>query len=156
MERQWHSTPVLLPGESQGRGTLVGCHLWGRTESDLAAAMPLITPDNCPCSEFYFAINSATPVFFWIELICHIFFNPLNPYESLYLKCFYFKQQVILIFWSTLTICFQIAVFRPCISKVISDIVSLISNFLNCFPFVFLTSFYVLFGFNWAFYMITF
>ena len=27
-------TPVFLPGESQGRGSLLGCHLWGRTESD--------------------------------------------------------------------------------------------------------------------------
>ena len=27
-------TPVFLPGESQGRQSLVGCHLWGRTESD--------------------------------------------------------------------------------------------------------------------------
>ena len=27
-------TPVLLPGESQGLGSLVGCPLWGRTESD--------------------------------------------------------------------------------------------------------------------------
>ena len=32
--RQWHPTPVLLPGESHGRGSLVGCHLWDRTESD--------------------------------------------------------------------------------------------------------------------------
>ena len=32
--RQWHPTPVFLPGESHGRGSLVGCHLWGRTESD--------------------------------------------------------------------------------------------------------------------------
>ena len=32
--RQWHPTPVFLPEESQGRGSLVGCHLWGRTESD--------------------------------------------------------------------------------------------------------------------------
>ena len=32
--RQWHPTPVFLPGESQGRGSLVGCRLWGRTESD--------------------------------------------------------------------------------------------------------------------------
>ena len=31
---QWHPTPVFLPGESQGRGSLVGCRLWGRTESD--------------------------------------------------------------------------------------------------------------------------
>ena len=33
-DSQWHPTPVLLPGESQGQGSLVGCHLWGRTESD--------------------------------------------------------------------------------------------------------------------------
>ena len=31
-------TPVLLPGESQGQGSLVGCHLWGRTESDVTEA----------------------------------------------------------------------------------------------------------------------
>ena len=27
-------TPVFLPGESQGQGSLVGCHLWDHTESD--------------------------------------------------------------------------------------------------------------------------
>ena len=32
--RKWQPTPVFFPGESQGRGSLVGCHLWGRTESD--------------------------------------------------------------------------------------------------------------------------
>ena len=32
--RQWQPTPVFLPGESQGRGSLVGCRLWGRTELD--------------------------------------------------------------------------------------------------------------------------
>ena len=32
--RQWHPTPVLLPGKSHGRRSLVGCPLWGRTESD--------------------------------------------------------------------------------------------------------------------------
>ena len=36
--RQWHPTPVLLPGESQGQGSLVGCCLWGRTESDTTEA----------------------------------------------------------------------------------------------------------------------
>ena len=36
--RQWQPTPVFLPGESQGRGSLVGCRLWGRTESDTTAA----------------------------------------------------------------------------------------------------------------------
>ena len=32
--RQWHSTPVLLPGKSQGRRSLVGCSPWGLEESD--------------------------------------------------------------------------------------------------------------------------
>ena len=32
--RKWQPTPVFLPGESQGWGILVGCCLWGRTESD--------------------------------------------------------------------------------------------------------------------------
>ena len=32
--RKWQPTPVFLPGESQGWGSLIGCRLWGRTESD--------------------------------------------------------------------------------------------------------------------------
>ena len=32
--RKWQPTPVFLPAESQGWGSLVGCRLWGRTESD--------------------------------------------------------------------------------------------------------------------------
>ena len=36
--RKWQPTPVFLPGESQGRGSLVGCPLWGRTESDTTDA----------------------------------------------------------------------------------------------------------------------
>ena len=34
-KRKWQPTPVFLPGESQGWGSLVGCRLWGRTESDM-------------------------------------------------------------------------------------------------------------------------
>ena len=36
--RQWQPTPVFLPGESQGWGSLLGCRLWGRTESDTTEA----------------------------------------------------------------------------------------------------------------------
>ena len=36
--RKWQPTPVFLPGESQGRRSLLGCHLWGRTESDTTEA----------------------------------------------------------------------------------------------------------------------
>ena len=32
--RKWQPAPVLMPGESQGRGSLVGCSPWGHEESD--------------------------------------------------------------------------------------------------------------------------
>ena len=36
--RKRQATPVFLPGESHGWGSLVGCHLWGHTESDMTEA----------------------------------------------------------------------------------------------------------------------
>ena len=36
--RKWQPTPVFLPGESPGWGSLVGCRLWNRTESDTTEA----------------------------------------------------------------------------------------------------------------------
>ena len=33
--RQWHPTPVLLPGKSHGQRNLVGCCPWGCEESDM-------------------------------------------------------------------------------------------------------------------------
>ena len=36
--RKWQPTPVFLPRESQGRQSLVGCRLWGCTESDMTEA----------------------------------------------------------------------------------------------------------------------
>ena len=45
--RKWQPTPVVLPGESQGRGSLVVCRLWSRRVghdwSDLAAAAAAYT-----------------------------------------------------------------------------------------------------------------
>ena len=38
LEKEMATHPVFLPGESQGWGSLVGCHLWGRTESDMTEA----------------------------------------------------------------------------------------------------------------------
>ena len=36
--RKWQPTPVFLPGESQGWGSLVGCRLWGCTQLDTTEA----------------------------------------------------------------------------------------------------------------------
>ena len=44
--RKWQLTPVFLPGESHGQGSLVGCHLWGHTESD-----------TTECLHFHFSLS---------------------------------------------------------------------------------------------------
>ena len=44
--RKWQPTPVFLPGESQGWGSLVGCRLWGHTESD-----------TTECLHFHFSLS---------------------------------------------------------------------------------------------------
>ena len=34
LEKEMATHSSVLAGESQGQGSLVGCHLWGRTETD--------------------------------------------------------------------------------------------------------------------------
>ena len=38
LEKEVAAHSSILPGESQGQRSLVGCHLWGRTESDTTEA----------------------------------------------------------------------------------------------------------------------
>ena len=38
LEKEMATHSSVLAGESQGRGSLVGCRLWGRTESDTTEA----------------------------------------------------------------------------------------------------------------------
>ena len=45
--RQWHSTPVLLPGKSHGWRSLVGCSPWGRLESDTTERLHFHFPLSC-------------------------------------------------------------------------------------------------------------
>ena len=40
--RQWHPTPVLLPGKSHGLTSLVGYTPWGRKESDTIERLSLL------------------------------------------------------------------------------------------------------------------
>ena len=60
--RQWHPTPVLLPGKSHGRRSLVRCSSWGLEESDTTErlhfhfSLPCIgegndNPLQCSCLE---------------------------------------------------------------------------------------------------------
>ena len=45
--RQWHPTPVLLPGKSHGRRNLVGCSPRGREESDTTEQLPFHFSLSC-------------------------------------------------------------------------------------------------------------
>ena len=55
LEKEMATHSSVLPGESQGRGSLVGCRLWGRTESDttevtdLAVAAATKAVAQCIC-----------------------------------------------------------------------------------------------------------
>ena len=45
--RRWHPTPVLLPGKSHGRRSLVGCSPRGREESDTTERLPFHFSLSC-------------------------------------------------------------------------------------------------------------
>ena len=45
--RQWHPTPVLLPGKSHGQKGLVGCSPWGHQESDTTERLHFIFSLSC-------------------------------------------------------------------------------------------------------------
>ena len=45
--RQWHPTPILLPGKSHGRRSLVGCSPWGCEESDMTERLHFHFPLSC-------------------------------------------------------------------------------------------------------------
>ena len=45
--RQWHPTPVLLPGKSHGRRSLVGCSPWVCKESDTTERLPFHFSLSC-------------------------------------------------------------------------------------------------------------
>ena len=45
--RQWHPTPVLLPGKSHGQSSLVGCGPWGRWDLDTTERLPFHFSLSC-------------------------------------------------------------------------------------------------------------
>ena len=62
--RKWQPTPVFSPGESQGRGSLVGCRPWGRTESDTTEAaqqqQQQATLESLCCSSLAVTLTNTT------------------------------------------------------------------------------------------------
>ena len=87
-KRKWHPTPVFLPGESQGRGSLVGCRLWGCTESDT-------TEVTWHSFIFLFVNGISVNIFliFVLLMVCHMLrlylyaiclLNVLSPLNAVY------------------------------------------------------------------------
>ena len=67
--RKWQPTPVFLPGESQGRGSLVGCHLWGQTESDTTEGL---SSSSMACSPPGYSVHgiSQVRILEWVAVSC--------------------------------------------------------------------------------------
>ena len=73
--KKWQPTPVFLPGESQGRRSLVGCHLWGRKESDTTEATQQQQQQQHSFGSICFKPNS-------LNKIC----LKLNSFEGFYIS----------------------------------------------------------------------
>ena len=69
--RRWPPTPVFLPGESQGRRSLVGCRLWGCTVrhdwSNLAAAAAAAAACFFPYSHFWDRMSQHLMSIYYVE-----------------------------------------------------------------------------------------
>ena len=68
--RKWQPTPVFLPGESQGWGSLVGCRLWV-TQSwtrlkQLSSSSSSIDIYWCWCYSFKYLFS----LFCWLLMLC--------------------------------------------------------------------------------------
>ena len=83
---KWQPTPVLLPGESQGQGSLVGCCLWGHTESDTTEARRWFRRKDgdrylfLQICIFFSNISKTTSKKIWnvswfVDIYCHFWFN---------------------------------------------------------------------------------
>ena len=68
--RTWQPTPVFLPGESQGRGSLVGCCLWGRTESDTTEVSHRVGYDWSDLAAAETDKGTLGNIFAWTTSIC--------------------------------------------------------------------------------------
>ena len=64
--RKWQPTLVFLSGESQGLGSLVGCHQWGCTGSDMTE----VTQQQSPLMVMFFSYSSIT---LFVNYYCFLF-----------------------------------------------------------------------------------
>ena len=73
---KWKPTPVFLPGESQGWGSLVGCHLWGRIESIWTRLKQL----SSSSSSSALGLNVSCNVFLFLTAPLYLYVIFLSPH----------------------------------------------------------------------------
>ena len=78
--RIWQPTPVFLPGESQGWGSLVDCCLWGRTESDTTEVTQQQQQQKCAYMSATLSIRLTLPS-------PHCVLKSVSISASLFLPC---------------------------------------------------------------------
>ena len=71
--RKWQPTPVFLPGESHGQGSLASCSLWGRKELDTTQAI------QHACTAWWLRLINA----YWMTVV-HVNHNNLEECELLF------------------------------------------------------------------------
>ena len=68
--KKWQPTPVFLPGDSQGRRGLVGCRLWGRTESD---TLKWLSSSSSMSTVIHGVAKSRTRLSDWSDLMSTVY-----------------------------------------------------------------------------------
>ena len=100
--RKWQPTPAFLPGESQGRGSLVGCRLWVRTESTntnhldcsnsfaqylsvstFVPNLPAVWSHGCVQTLINFLLSQSKCSFFVWPVLSQLLYKPLLIYQDL-------------------------------------------------------------------------
>ena len=110
--RKWQPTPVFLPGESQGWWSLVGCHLWGLTESAaydtcICQDMDLVKTFGysqisdtsvCPCTHPGVSCEEGKERNYWIEVHINVLSFPLMNFTK-FLKVEFFNLPIKCLFY---------------------------------------------------------
>ena len=91
--RKWQPTPVFLPGESQGQRGLVGCRLWGHTESSMTEATQQQQQQQRVDGTMQYIVFRV-----WLLLLCIMFarfihVSVLNSFVFLFRKLCYFASR---------------------------------------------------------------
>ena len=69
--RDWLLTPVLLPGESQGQRSLVGCSPWGHKESNTTEQLSLSAVSNASAKQIHqWALSPSVGSNYCTDAVC--------------------------------------------------------------------------------------